>query len=280
MTKSTSKSFIMPELPQTLGGTGSGAFTDDLWIVMEGVERYNLAVPDSITASADSLIIAQAVLDGIESETPEHSDDPAQAIRNQVGFDAVHFGECALARRARLEAATILAHQCAEALPIFEPQFADVFNAKVAEIRPLLAALEGFRTERPNFVMEGYRAAKYNQDAILADSDASDAFRRASRMSVELFTLSNVRNALAYLLPQPTELAHYEPELVIVSRLVRIEKGFDGRDLAAAMRAKGLEHWAAIMATAGVSSAWQTVAEQEALQLRIAFQPRGYSGGG
>jgi len=73
-----------------------------------------------------------------------------------------------------------------EALPVFEPQFAELFNRLAAEIRPLLAAIENFRSECPNYVMAGYQANRYNQADILADSAGSDAFRAASLLSADL----------------------------------------------------------------------------------------------
>ena len=165
MTERKREKFIFPELG-SIGGLGSGAFNNDLQVVMDAVERYNLIVPDAVHDAADSLAIAQAVLDGIEAETPEPSEDKAQEIRNRVSYTARHGAEVALARRARVDAATVLVRECMEALPVFEPQFAELFNRLAAEIRPLLAAIENFRSECPNYVMAGYQANRYNQADI------------------------------------------------------------------------------------------------------------------
>jgi hypothetical protein len=274
MTERKQSKFVLPRLPAQIGG--GFAFTSDLAAVMNGVERYSADVPDAVHDAAAALAIALSVLEAIESETPEPSADRAQDIRNLVAFNGRHADEIGLARRAYSDAATVLVSTCWDAVPFFEPQFAALFDSKAAAIAPLLGALERFRTERVNFVMGGYQASTYDQSAVLASSSGSADYRSANLLSADLDVLANVRQAIAYLLPGPTQLEHFEPELVTPSRLVRLTKDFDGRDLAAAMRAKGLERWAAITATRGATLSWQTVADQEALQLRLVIVPRAY----
>jgi hypothetical protein len=274
--KSESKiKFVMPDLG-SIGGLAAGAFNSDLQAVFDAAGRFGLDVPATVHSSADAVAIAQAVVTAIEAEIPEPSADKVQEIRNLVSYNNRHADELALARQARLDAAIVLVRVCQEAVPMLEPQFIELFNAKVAAINPLLATIERFRSVAANFVMEGNQANRYNQDAILADSDGSKAFRSASLLSADMFILANVRKAMAYLVSPPAQLVHEQPELVAASRLLRIEPGFDARALAAAMRARGLEHWAALEMTAGVSVAWQTVADQEALQRRLLPVARAY----